>query len=95
MIFQTSIRKSILYQISAHLQGRAAFFLWVTMHLGVFPAIAEVGLVAVVADDSAFPNQPEALRRLAVVFVYLGQAVREFKALIGVDRMVERQFQKF
>ena len=61
------------------------------MDFRVFPAIAEVGFIGIKTNQAAFIDQPETLWRLAVVFVYFWQSVRELKFLM-INRMIKRQF---
>jgi len=83
--------EDILYQVSAHLQGGLMFLGWVAVHIKVFPAIAQVGLIAIEAYQAAFVYEAIALGWLAIVLVYLGQAVGK-GVLLMIDGIREWQF---
>src|SRR5687767_2398310 len=64
-------------EIHSHSKRGLALLRRVPVHFGVFPSIAEVGLVRVVHDESPIEKNPEALCRFLVMLVDLGQAARK------------------
>ncbi len=76
----------ILHEVGAHLQRSKMLFGRVAVHFEVFPAIAEVGFVAVKAHQAALVDQAIALGRLVVVLVYFWQAIGKSEFLV-IDRV--------
>src|ERR1700743_1238938 len=76
------IGEHILYEVGAHLQCCLVFFRWVAVYVKIFPAIAEVGFVAVKAYKTAFVYKPVTFWWLAIMLMYLGEAVRKIKFLV-------------
>jgi hypothetical protein len=65
--------ESVLHQVRPHAQRGDVLLRRVVVHVAIFPAIAEVALVVVEADQPAFPDQAEALCGQAIVLVDLGK----------------------
>ncbi len=64
------------------------------MHLGVFPAIAQIAVESVKADQAAFVDEAITVWLLAVMLMDLRQTVREVELLM-VDSMAEGQLYEF
>ena len=85
------VGEDVLQDVFAHLEGLLAGGLAVVVHVGVFPAVAEVALPAEEAYQPPLPDEAVAARGQVVVLVDFGQAVGEMVFLV-VDGVGERQF---
>ena len=69
------------------------FLFGIFVDIGIRPAIAWIGLVCIVHNKPAFIENPESLGRFAVVFVSLGDAVRELEHAM-VEAVRKGEFNK-
>ena len=83
--------KDVLQDIGAHLQGIEPHFFRVSVHGLVLPSVAEIHLISVIQNESAFIENAKSLWRLAVVFVYFRRTIRKAEGLM-INRIGEGQF---
>ena len=88
-----SVCEDVLQDVFAHLEGFLAGGLAVVVHVGVFPAVAEVALPAEEAYQPPLPDEAVAAWGQVVVLMDFGQAVGEMVFLV-VDGVGEGQFDK-
>src|SRR5687768_13391942 len=76
-------------EIGPHAERGFPFFRQVVVHVGILPAIAQIGLVAVEHDEPSVQKDPEALGRFPIMLVNLGDALGEVVKRV-VDGMIQR-----
>ena len=77
--------------VCTHLERFGSYFLRISMHGLIFPAIAQVGFIRIEQQKSSLMNNAKALRWFSIMLMDFGQAFRKRKCLV-VDWMVKWQF---
>lgn len=86
-----SSRQGVQNHVRTHFESGLTLGGRIAVHGFILPAVAEVGLIIIIADHDAVQEHAEALRGQFIVLVNLGRAVGKI-VLRVIDGMMERQF---